>query len=146
MGTIIRAIALLALLGYGGYHLWQQHEKHEAVLATADINGFMPIPRGNGVDPKRVIILAAQNCPRAGAQRAQALARKLADRHIPYAMWNQIHFNFSPADAPKIPALNTVMNGTIPIVLVNGRGQANPSLDQVVAEYNQENDADLTGD
>ena len=74
------------------------------------------------------------------------MAQALADRHIPHEMWDNIHFNFSPSDAPTIPALNLVMNGTVPIVLIHGRGEANPSLDQVVAEYNQGNDGAVAGD
>jgi hypothetical protein len=30
---------------------------------------------------------------------------------------------------------NAVMNGEVPIVFVNGRVKANPSVDDVVAEY-----------
>jgi hypothetical protein len=31
--------------------------------------------------------------------------------------------------------LNSVMNGELPIVFVNGRGKANPTLEEVIAEF-----------
>jgi hypothetical protein len=31
--------------------------------------------------------------------------------------------------------LNTVMTGELPIVLIDGMGKANPSIEDVVAEY-----------
>ena len=56
MNSLVKLILVLAVTGYAGYHFWQQHEKHEAILASADNYGFLPIPRGNGVNPNRVIM------------------------------------------------------------------------------------------
>lgn len=134
-----KTILLLAVAMAGaGYHFWHQHQQaqqRQAILANADANGFLALPRPDAVNPNEIIILAARNCPRAGARRARAMERALADRHIPHALRDSIHFEFSASSQPKIPGLNLVMNGATPIVLIHGRGKANPTLDEVLAEY-----------
>ena len=134
-----KTILLLAVaITGGGYHFWHQHklaQQRQVILAHADSNGFLALPRPNGVNPHEIIILAARNCPRAGARRARAMARALADRHIPHALRDNIHFELPAASQPLIPGLNLVMNGATPIVLIHGRGKANPTLHEVLAEY-----------
>lgn len=134
-----KTIVIVALsLAGGGYHLWQQHQqaqRRQAILAHADRSGFLVLPPAVGVNPNKVVILAARNCPRAGARRARAMARALAARHIPYTLQDHINFEFPPASQPEIPGLNLVMQGATPIVLIHRRGKANPTLDEVLTEY-----------
>ena len=35
----------------------------------------------------------------------------------------------------ELQRVNRVMQGELPIVIVHGRGKANPTLDEVLAEY-----------
>jgi len=88
-----------------------------------------------GANPDKVIILAARNCPRAGARRARTMAQALAKHYIPHALWDQVNFTILPGSQTKIPGLNLVMNGATPVVLIHGRGKANPDLDEVLAEF-----------
>jgi hypothetical protein len=85
------------------------------------------------------VILAAQNCPREGAQRADRLAHEMAARGFHFKRASNASFSPSPTD--DIDAFvrrhNAVMNGEVPIVFVNGRVKANPGLDEVVAEYEE---------
>jgi len=144
--TIIFALAIAA----GGYHFWQQHQQQaqqrQAILANADPSGFLALPPPDGVNPNEIIILAARNCPRAGARRARAMARALADRHIPHALRDHINFELPPGSQPEIPGLNLVMNGATPIVLIHGRGKANPTLDDVLAEYTKADGGAVSSD
>ena len=91
----------------------------------------------SGASPNVVLILRPDNCPKEGAQRAEALANELKNRDIPFRLASNVSFSF-PGGAPDpalVTQLNTVMQGEIPVVFVRGRGKANPTPDEVVAEY-----------
>jgi hypothetical protein len=93
------------------------------------------LPAVSGADPKQVVVFAPENCPSEDAQRSDAMARDLMNRSIPSLRSHDISFTSSDPDPAIQNRLNTVMNGELPIVIVNGKGKANPTLDQVVAEY-----------
>ncbi|HKK04783.1 MAG TPA: hypothetical protein VKA50_02945 [Gammaproteobacteria bacterium] len=135
-------IAALVIAG-AGYHFWSQHQEanqQQAVLDSADASGFIALPPAAGVDPDKVLILAAPNCPKAGAQRAAALAEALAARGIPFVQSGHISFKASPDHIPDRKRMDSVMLGPTPVVLIHGRGRANPSLEDVLAEYSGGND------
>ncbi len=101
-------------------------------------NGFLPVPMPDGAVRNTVWVFAPINCPREGAQRAGALAKRLTDLGI--SNLKADHYGSqSFAPNPEVEAgfkrLNTVMTGELPIVLINGMGKANPSIDEVVSEY-----------
>ncbi len=123
-----------------GYFVWHKHQGNveaAAVAAITDEHGFMELDPPQGVSTGEVVILAAQNCPREGAQRADHLAREMAERGFHVKRTSNASFAPSPTD--DIDAFvrrhNAMMNGEVPIVFVNGRVKANPSVDDVVAEY-----------
>jgi hypothetical protein len=94
------------------------------------------MPRIEGSSARRVLVVAARNCPRAEARRADRLAAALADLGIPVARGHQVRFTLDgPVDGDTVNRVSGVMNGPLPIVFVNGRAKANPSLDEVVAEF-----------
>jgi hypothetical protein len=135
-----KTVMLVLAIAGAGFYFWKQHQAasyQQAVAADADTNGFIALPPPAGVDPHTVLILAAPNCPKAGARRAAALAEALRERGIPYAQSGQIRFVASPGHIPDRHRLDSVMGGPTPIVIVHGRGKANPALDEVVAEYHQ---------
>ena len=102
---------------------------------AAEYHGFVQLPKVIGFNEARVMIIAAENCPRADAQRADRLAQELQDRGIPVSRAHEVEFNPEHIDlavAQKIPA---VMDGPLPIVFIHGRAKGNPTLDDVVAEY-----------
>jgi hypothetical protein len=131
---------LAALILCIGYLVWHKHAAHVEAATTAaitDEHGFMELDPPQGVNAREVVILAAQNCPREGAQRTDRLAREMAERGFHFRRASNATFSPSPTD--DIDAFvrrhNAVMNGEVPIVFVNGRVKANPSVDDVVAEY-----------
>lgn len=123
----------------GGAQVWHVHERSVAareLSELADSNGFVPVLTTQGSSSGTVIILAALNCPSAQAQRADALAARLSRMGIPNRRMN--HYAISRITREQMPLIrqtNAVLTGEIPIVIVNDRAEANPTVDEVVAEY-----------
>jgi len=136
--TLVIGLAVLA----GGYRAWEGHQRgveaHE-LQALADSNGFVPVQMPDGSPRDTVLILAPLNCPSAGAKRADALAARLTALGIPNARWNQYSIA-SPAKDQQtgIKHAFAIMSGEIPAVMINGRGIANPTADQVATEFRNE--------
>lgn len=130
---------LIALLFGGAVRAWQLHERTVAergLLSASDTNGFVAVAMPDGAQPDTAIILAALNCPSAQAKRADAMAAQLNRMGIPNRRAN----NFSVSHITReqvalIERTNVVMTGEIPIVFINGMAKANPSIEEVVAEY-----------
>jgi argininosuccinate lyase len=104
------------------------------MASTPTVNtGFVDLSRPNGASTGQVMVIAAEDCPEAAARRADDLADRLARDGIPVTRTHNV--SFSAVDsAEAMQRLNRVMNGELPIVIVNGRGKANPALDEVRAE------------
>lgn len=121
-----------------GVHLWHSHQQavfERQLGAMADVNGFVPVAAPIGARADTVVILAPLNCPRAGAQRAAALAKYLGEHGIPNVRSAQYSVAEAGADATLMKATAAVATGTLPVVLLNGRGEDNPAPWQVAAEY-----------
>ena len=135
----MRKLLLVAALAAGGFHLWQVHHRSilaRELMAYADSNGFVPIAAPDGAAPDKVVILAALNCPSAQAKRADAMASQLERMGIPVSRANQYSVSrLTPDQMPLITRTNTVLTGEIPIVVINGRAKANPTVDEVAAEF-----------
>jgi len=128
----LKILVALALLGFG-YHQWSQRDRAAAAAAAAPSNtGFVALPAVAGANA-RVMVIAAEDCPEAAARRADDLAERLARDGIPVTRTHNVSF---PAvnGADELQRVNRVMQGELPIVIVHGRGKANPTLDEVLAE------------
>ena len=113
------------------FNYWQEHIQQDKEYVSE--NGFISLPKPKNLDIDSVIILAAENCTKDAARRADELASDLANRNIPYTRASRISFeNYAPALKSR---LDSVMRGTLPIVLIDGRGKANPTLTEVLSEY-----------
>jgi hypothetical protein len=135
--TTLRLILVAALIGIG-VHWWNVHRENRAMRAVTSVNGFVPVPMPQDAKRNTVLLFAPLNCPHEGAQRANALAQGLTERGIPNLRTSQYAAQSFEPDAEQIAAyqrLNAVMTGEIPIALVNGMGKANPTLEEIVAEY-----------
>lgn len=95
---------------------------------------FAEIPLPDGVPAQGVVIFTPQNCPSDAAQRARRLMGRLSGHGVPYRQTDSAQFSTlnSQEEADRVTA---VMNGPIPIVYVNGRAKANPTPEEVLAEY-----------
>jgi hypothetical protein len=132
---------LIALVIGCGVRLWQVHARSvidRELFMSADSNGFVSVAMPDGAPADTVLIFAAQNCPSAQAQRADAMAMQLSQMGVPNRRTN----NYSVAHVtreqmPLLTHTNEVMSGEIPIVLINGMAKANPTVDEVASEYNR---------
>ena len=121
---------------------WNQHKAHvdaAAIAALTDERGFIEFEMPQEAKNDEVLIVAAQNCPKEGAVRADRLAREMAERNIRYRRSSGVSFSV-PQDADVdtfVRRNNAIMNGEVPIVFVNGKVKSNPGLDEVIAEYAQ---------
>ena len=131
--NLIRFLLLIAIAG-GGYHYWKQHKVERDLAAVTSEGGFVSIPMPDGMNPHGVVVFAPENCPSDAAQRAYALVSDLGGRGMPVSRADSASFGDLP-DAATAERIRAVMNGEVPIVFVNGKAKANPSLDEVVAEY-----------
>jgi hypothetical protein len=136
--TFGKWIAIALLLG-AGVHLWQVHARSvqdRHLQATGDSYGFVPVITSAGAPADTVVILAALNCPSAAAKRAKAMAERLSEMGIPNSRADS--YQASITDRKLVPLLqqtNQVLGGEIPVVIINGMGKANPTVDEVAAEY-----------
>ena len=135
MSTFFKLLIALVFAVAG----WQHYKKTgRAVAADAPAEasasrGFAPLPSFAGSSGRAVVIFAPENCPEDAGRRADALAEALSRSGVPVSRLNHVSFNVSSPD--EASRINAVMTGTIPIVVVRGRAKANPSLDEVLAEY-----------
>lgn len=135
--SLIRILIVVGLAG-GAYHYWKGHraESIQAVSGPAvSTNGFVALPPADGQNPRSVYVIAAENCPHEDAQRADRLAEDLGRKGIPVVRSHNISFSLNGADSSVANRISSVMNGPLPIVFVQGRAKSNPSLDEVLAEY-----------
>jgi hypothetical protein len=134
-GKLILAASVVG----GGVHVWHVHAQTVAtrnLQASGDAYGFVPVLAASGAPTNTAIILAALNCPSAQAKRADALAAKLDELGIPNTRANNYAVaNVTRDQTPMIKQTSAVLGGEIPVVIINGKGKANPSVDDVVSEY-----------
>lgn len=122
---------------------WQHYKKSgrtegpaaQAGEAGAASRGFVPLPAFAGSSGRAVVIFAPENCPEDAGRRADALADQLGRSGVPVSRLSHVSFTMNDADPATVQRINAVMTGTIPIVVVRGRAKANPTLDEVMAEY-----------
>ena len=99
-------------------------------------NGFVVMPPLNGGPADAIIVFAPKNCPSAAAQRADVMERSLTNRGIPTVRLDRADFDFAQVpDVAIMRRINTIVGGEMPVVFVNRRAKANPTLNDVLAEY-----------
>ena len=127
---IIKLLLLLIVAGLA-FQYWQTHQ----AATGPSPNGFVTLPMLVGGAPGQVVVFAPENCPSEKARQADDLAQQLASRNIPSLRSHDVSFAATNPEPGIGERLNTVMNGELPIVFVNGRGKANPTLEEILAEY-----------
>lgn len=102
--------------------------------AAPSVHGFVDIPMPDGLPARGVVVFAPANCPEDAGRRADAIVRHLESAGVPYRRSSSANYA-SLASAGEAKRVMAVMNGPIPVVYVNGRARANPSPQDVLAEY-----------
>lgn len=139
--TTLQVMVIGAVVVVGGAHLWQGHQRAAVAReleALADSNGFVPVQMPDGAPPDTVLILAPINCPSAAAKRADALAASLSALGIPNVRRNSYSIaRVTPDMQTGIKNAVALRDGEIPLVMLNGKGKANPTAEEVSTEYRQ---------
>jgi hypothetical protein len=135
LARVLLVIGVVAL----GYKWWQG-EGIFARPATVEVsaNGFISIVTPAGAADNTVIVFAPENCPSEAAQRAEHLQRRLRDAGIPTVRSTSYHMQIMNPTREEQAALertSSVLGGELPIVLVRGKGKANPTVEEVTSEY-----------
>jgi hypothetical protein len=143
---------LLIVLGAAGFvfqwwkgHAGREHHGARAIAMTqstdgrqASANGFIDAAMPDGAKPGTVLVFAPVNCPSEAAQRADALAEQLTRLGIPTVRSSSYSASVTSPSAEqreRVERAVSVIQGEIPAVFINGMAKANPSVDEVVAEY-----------
>ena len=131
IGVVVAVVVAL------GWVVWHKHAANVEAAALAELtdeNGFVELAQPVGIKPDKVFIFAPANCPREAGQRSDALTQSLADHDVAYS--RSAHLSYEPMDPLMLNRVNAMLAGdNAPIVFVNGRIKANPTLDEVLAEY-----------
>jgi hypothetical protein len=143
--TIFIAAALaLIFMGYSEI----RQSRHEQRLKTAiseevSENGFSRLPYN--IFPDGIIILAAMNCTKEQARKADSLAAELKRRGVPHRRTNTIDsvIEIKGEDdkekrKQKRDRLGFLINQPPPLVVVNNKVRSNPDLEAILAEYQRD--------
>ena len=91
----MKLIKLLLILGFVGFafNYWQKnYSDYQTGAAGTSDYGFVTLPKPSNLDTDAVIILAAKNCTKEAARKAEYLADELGRRDIPYTRASSISF------------------------------------------------------
>ena len=116
------------------WHFVGKHPIGHPEAASRDSEGFISMIEPDGADPHKVLIFGPINCPKPAGMRCTALAEALAGAGVPCVRAEDIQL--MPTPDFGVDKLNAVMNNDPPIVFINGRAKANPTLEEVIEEYN----------
>jgi hypothetical protein len=139
MRSLYALVATAAIAGVAHYG-WPGHQLSRATAALADGNGFIPAEMPDGAASDSVLILAPVNCPHDGAKRADAMAQRLHELGIPAVRSNSYSVARVTRDnaASVNRAVEVLNTNLVPVVFINGRAKANPTTDEVAAEYRKD--------
>lgn len=142
---VLKVCALLGLI-VASVGLWQGYvstgKLTHTVSKLADgiggdsSGGFKAIPTPDGVSSRGIVIFAPRNCPSDAARRTQVLVQHLSAKGIRYSPTDSANYD-NLASAEEASRVMSVMNGPIPVVYVNGKAKANPTPEEVEAEYSR---------
>jgi hypothetical protein len=106
--------------------------------AAANQTGFVKTIMPSGAIANEVLIVGP-NCDRPEGLRTKALADSLAKLKIPYRQTSSISLNSDSMGSDDVFAdisqMDQLMAGDSPVVFINAKGKANPTIDEVLAEY-----------
>lgn len=134
---LMRWLIIFAAAGFA-FHWWQDYKMENHPDAQLSANGFVSTAMPASATKNSVLILAPVNCPSEAAQRANALSERLTRMGVPNVRGDSYSLNISNPTKDEKAAVEravAVLNGEIPAVFINGMGKANPTADEVLAEY-----------
>ncbi|UYZ82817.1 hypothetical protein MTZ49_09350 [Entomomonas sp. E2T0] len=149
MKFIIGAIIIL-ICAFGFYKCQKStYDVVQHIEQRTNSNGFIDIPV-NIAGTDGIVILAPVNCPSYQAKQADWLSSKLKEKNIPNRRSNSFSIRSDATDLTKEQReqlqeqVNYVINLPAPLVIVNGKVKSNPSLADVINEYEGKVDQNLS--
>ncbi len=139
--ALLGKLALTAVVVAAGLAIYGKVRQQQAPVPgaaakgdTLSAAGFFLLDREAAKSP-RVTVMVAPGCPRDEAQRGRALHAALQQAGIPADMSSQLQVSFTdPVEAERVQKF--MGNAGNPLVIVRGWAKGNPSLQDVLAEYN----------
>ena len=138
----MKIIKVLLVLGVasGSVYYVRQHGGLSALInekLEKNASGFLDVPQPTNLDTLSVHVIAAENCPKEDAQRADRLFADLRARGVRTIRGHAVIID-GATDLERVQNLNSVMqSGALPVVFVHGRAKANPTLDDVLKELDR---------
>ena len=133
---------VLALTTIGvGVTACSNKKTEKAVVENTDDSSFVNVIRPSLGKAEDVLIFAPVNCPSEVAQKAREIADYLDEKDIPHKIISNFQLNMNNPTKEEKEALEETMellNSGGPAVFVRDRAKINPSLDEVVKEYEKE--------
>ncbi len=134
---------LVLVVAVAGLYGWSRtgeraFTREMAQVAARNASGFVPVVMPANAPARTVWVFAPQNCPTEAAARADGLAKALRAEGIPVQRASSLSIQITQPDEDtkqRLKRLDAVMKGTIPAVLIDGMGKANPSVDEVIREF-----------
>jgi hypothetical protein len=134
----MKNLLLIALILYGGHYSYKNYGN--AIPGFSDSNvGFVEVVMPAGKKNGKVYIMAPINCPKDAGIRADSLERSLRDLGIPVERSSSGKFSSTENSSEyqkKFKRVVNIINGEVPAVFISGTAKANPTLDEVIAQYN----------
>lgn len=127
-------IVVLVVLVLTGVYLWSSYFQESADSAGTYKSEFTKVPWINDAAANCVLIIGPADSSHVGV-RTQQLAGRVSSQNIPYRVVQEITF-VDGADAELVSGWKEMSRGGLPIVFINGRAKANPTITQVVTEFN----------
>ena len=105
-------------------------------------NGFRPLPLAYS-KTDGIFVYAPNGCPKNQQLQTANLVEQLKSHNLPVTRSNSFHanatFNKKPTDkelAVLEQQMKILMNQPSPLVFINGKVKSNPSITDVIKEYN----------
>jgi hypothetical protein len=132
---LLLIVGLIAL----AHQVWTSEQRARVernALLHANSNGFIDVLMPDAAPPHTVLVFAPVHCPSNDAQRADAMSKELTKMGIPNI--RAANYFASSLTRDQIDLINrtyVVLGGAVPTVMIDGKGKANPTVEEVVAEY-----------
>ncbi len=135
--SVFIGLAIAAQAAIIGVVVYAKSTSRTATASQAATQtGFVKAAMPDGAIANEVLIVGPE-CDRPEGVRARTLANSLAKLNIPYRRTESISMNSDSTEDifEAIEQMDQLMKGDSPVVFINAKGKANPTIDQVIAEY-----------
>lgn len=130
------AVLMVICVAVGVYKHWPTGKSAVVALAAEETPGnFVKMPAVQGMTASQVFVISDPHCPRPSGERARQLVQALKSKGIDVVHTGRLEMVPPAPGSVDLDEVNTTLRGEVPIVFVNGRAKANPTLREVLAQY-----------